>query len=227
MPYLFKLSERRDKGWLEAVIFLAWYVSSVCSKKNPEKPEVHFYLVRKTTHSVRVGPSSRDATTDSIYVKPNTTNIISHTHQHEHFTENKIKKNKLGVLGHMVNDEFLTNLHAKIENRQISRKQIYNEIKGLPHYNPIRKIMTYFFPNIEDLYIHITCKQYYASIRKKGLWGEKDIDTNPSRATLNSTQFDNVSENEVSEDEMTEGNAAAITKNKRKNKKNKKTRRRN
>ena len=222
MPYLFKLSERRNKGWLEAVIFVAWYVSSFCLINFKENPQVHFYLVRKTTHSVRVAPSSKDETTNSIYITPNTTNITNHIHQHEYFTEDAINKNKLGLLGRMVNDEFLTELYYKMENREISRKDILKEIKELPHYNPIRKIMTYFFPNIDNLYIHITCKNYYASIRNKGLYSEAEIAENPSLATLN---YEEVNHNEVDDDEETSNAASGITKNKRKNKKSKKTRR--
>jgi hypothetical protein len=224
MPYLFKLSERREKGWIEAVIFLAWYVSDACRKKNVENPNVHFYLVRKTTHSVRVGPSSRDSNSNSLYIKSNTTNITNHIYPGEYFTEDAIKKNKLGILGRMVDDEFLTVLHYKMENREISRKEILAEIKKLPKYNPIRKIMTYFFPNIEDLYIHITCKQYYASIRNKGLHSQAHIDANSYLKTINNNDLDT----SVTADEQEVTNASGITKNKRKNKrKNKKTRRRN
>jgi hypothetical protein len=51
------------------------------------------------------------------------------------------------------------------------------------HVATLQKILNLNLNN-KDCYIHITCANYKASIKKHGLWSEETLDENPQRRTI-------------------------------------------
>jgi hypothetical protein len=181
MPYFFKLSERREDGWFESMLTVAWYVASACEDENDSKKKkkgVRFYLVRQSI------PESLTSNADafSVRIKMNTSDIRQHKYEYEYFFPGEIIPSKLIKFG-ITNDEIITNV---LDVYKRDKKIGIQMIKNLNPSNPIRRLYDTYFPNIDNLFLHITCEKYDYSINKKGLLSEADLTSTGHIRTLNS-----------------------------------------